>query len=379
MTDRQLQFRVGLFVLASIVVAVVMVFQFGEFKVFFAKQYEVATHFEAAPGVLVGSPVRMNGIPIGAVRDVILDHKRGGVLVMLQVDEKYKLRADSVPMLQQSLLGDTIVEFSPGKSEQWFDRKSVLEGTPVFDLTELARRTERHLSEVMTSLTATSREWQLVARNVNGLVETNRGNLGDVIERTAVGLDEFTKTMSQAGKAFDNANRVIGDEQTVNNLKKAVAGLPQLVTETQQTITTMRSTVGTINSNLRNLDAATQPIAKHTTSIVMRLDQSLANMESLTGELKQFAELANKSDGSLRKFISDPTLYRDLERSAATLSVLLQNLDPVIRDMHIFSDKVARRPELIGVGGALRPSSGLKDDDNSSQEVRPAGFQRPGK
>ena len=219
MTDRQLQFRVGLFVLASIVVAVVMVFQFGEFKVFFAKQYEVATHFEAAPGVLVGSPVRMNGIPIGAVRDVILDHKRGGVLVMLQVDEKYKLRADSVPMLQQSLLGDTIVEFSPGKSDQWFDRKSVLEGTPVFDLTELARRTERHLSEVMTSLTATSREWQLVARNVNGLVETNRGNLGDVIERTAAGLDEFTKTMAQAGKAFDNANRVIGDEQTVTDRK----------------------------------------------------------------------------------------------------------------------------------------------------------------
>ena len=160
---------------------------------------------------------------------------------------------------------------------------------------------------------------------------------------------------------------------------KAVSGLPQLVTETQQTITAMRSTVGTINSNLRNLDAATQPIAKHTTSIVMRLDQSLANMESLTGELKQFAELANKSDGSLRKFVSDPALYRDLERSAATLSVLLQNLDPVIRDMHIFTDKVARRPEIIGVGGALRPSSGLKDEETSSSEVRPAGFQRPGK
>lgn len=378
MTDRQLQFRVGLFVLMSMFVAVVMVFQFGEFTVFLAKQYEVATHFEAAPGVLVGSPVRMNGIPIGAVKDVVLDHKRGGVLVLLNINEKYQLRADSVPMLQQSLLGDTIVEFSPGKSDQSFDRKSVLEGTPVFDLTELARRTERNLSEVMTSLTATSREWHQVARNVNGLVETNRGNLDEVIERTAVSLDEFTKTMAHAGRAFDNANRVIGDEQTVTNLKKAVAGLPQLVTETQQTITAMRGTVGAINSNLRNLDAVTQPIAKHTTSIVVRLDQSLANMESLTGELKQFAELANKSDGSMKKFISDPALYRDLERSASTLSVLLQNLDPIIRDMRVFSDKIARRPEIIGVGGALRPSTGLKDDEGTN-EVRPAGFQRGGK
>ena len=35
---------------------------------------------------------------------------------------------------------------------------------------------------------------------------------------------------------------------------------------------------------------------------------------------------------------------------------------PIVRDMRIFSDKVARHPELIGVGGALKGSSGLKDD-----------------
>jgi phospholipid/cholesterol/gamma-HCH transport system substrate-binding protein len=31
-----------------------------------------------------------------------------------------------------------------------------------------------------------------------------------------------------------------------------------------------------------------------------------------------------------------------------------------VRDLKIFSDKVARHPEIIGVGGALRGSSGLK-------------------
>ena len=371
MTDRQLQFRVGLFVLASIAVSVVMVFQFGEFRFLWAKQYEVATHFEAAPGVLVGSPVRMNGIPIGSVKDVSLDLKRGGVLVMLTIEEKFQLRSDSYPMLQQSLLGDTTVEFSPGKSVKPFDRKSVLEGTPVFDLTDLARRTQLQLSEAMTSMTATSREWQLVGHNLNGLVETNRGNLGDVIERTAISLDEFTRTMANAGKVFDNANNVIGDEETVANIKRAMAGLPQLVTETQQTITAMRSTIGTVNNNLRNVEKVTEPLAKHTTSIVQRLDNSLSNLEALSGELRTFSEMANRSDGTLQKLMTNPKLYHDLERSAASMSVLLQNLDPVIRDMKVFSDKVARHPEIIGVGGVLKPSNGKKPDD--PPEVKQAG------
>jgi hypothetical protein len=31
------------------------------------------------------------------------------------------------------------------------------------------------------------------------------------------------------------------------------------------------------------------------------------------------------------------------------------------RSADVFADKIARRPELIGVGGALHPSSGLKE------------------
>jgi phospholipid/cholesterol/gamma-HCH transport system substrate-binding protein len=29
--------------------------------------------------------------------------------------------------------------------------------------------------------------------------------------------------------------------------------------------------------------------------------------------------------------------------------------------VEIFADKLARHPELIGIGGAIRPSSGLKE------------------
>jgi phospholipid/cholesterol/gamma-HCH transport system substrate-binding protein len=374
MTDKQLQFRVGLFVISAFGVIAAMAVLFGEFQGIFSKQYQLLVHFDSAPGVLTGSPVRVNGIPIGRVDDLILDKERGGVLLILKIDEEHEFRSDSMVMLQQSLLGDAMLEFTPGTSDEPLDRSKVLEGKPAFDVMAVIQRMESQLGTTMATFESTSKEWQIVARNINKLVDTDEGNLGDVVEQTVVSLREFTTTMSTAGKAFDSANRVIGDKKTVENLRKAMAGLPLIVNETQATIRAMRQTVTSINANLKNIEGVMQPLAKHTTSIVVRLDKSLANLQGLTSDLRMISQMATKKDGSFQKFLSNPSLYRELERSATSMALLLENLNPVVRDMRIFADKVARRPELIGVGGALRPSSGLKDDEQEG--VRPASFRQ---
>ncbi|MCA9147569.1 MAG: hypothetical protein KDB05_32570, partial [Planctomycetales bacterium] len=40
------------------------------------------------------------------------------------------------------------------------------------------------------------------------------------------------------------------------------------------------------------------------------------------------------------------------------------------RDVRIFSDKVARHPELIGVSGALRGSAGIKEVPDDQQQTQ---------
>ena len=54
MSDRQLQFRVGLFVMAAFVLIGAMVFQFGELSSLWQKSYQLAVHFESVPGVHAG-------------------------------------------------------------------------------------------------------------------------------------------------------------------------------------------------------------------------------------------------------------------------------------------------------------------------------------
>jgi hypothetical protein len=48
---------------------------------------------------------------------------------------------------------------------------------------------------------------------------------------------------------------------------------------------------------------------------------------------------------------------------------IMPRLDRIMKDFETFADKLARHPEAIGLGGVVRPGSGLKDP--------PAPFRRP--
>jgi phospholipid/cholesterol/gamma-HCH transport system substrate-binding protein len=361
MTERQLQFRVGLFTIVAAVSTGGMVFKFGELKSFWEPRYTIAVHFESAPGVYSSTPVRKNGIDIGSVREILFDEERGGVTALLDIHQRIRLRADAKPLITQSLLGDATIEFTPGTSRKVLQPGAHIEGVNPDGPMEIVRRLEEKLNVTLDSFAATSRQWERVGRNVNTLVETNRGQLDLVVERAAESLEQFTLTMRNANKTLSHANQILGDPQNQENLRKTLAAIPEMVEETRQTVAAVKRAVEAAGENLENLKDVTEPLAKRTASIVTKLDATMTNLESLTGELNQFARLVNNGEGSLKKFANDPQLYRNMNRSAASLAVLLKNLEPVVKDLRIFSDKVARHPELIGIGGALKGSSGLKE------------------
>ena len=76
MTERQLQFRIGIFAIVTITAAGVMVFYFGNLKSYWEPSYTVAIHFDSSPGVYPSTPVRRNGITIGSVREIAFDEQR---------------------------------------------------------------------------------------------------------------------------------------------------------------------------------------------------------------------------------------------------------------------------------------------------------------
>lgn len=367
MNERQLQFRVGLLALVSAGIAGWLVFQFGELRELWEPTYQVEAVFDRAPGVFAGTPVRTNGVKIGSVREVRLDER--GVLIVLEIEQKHRVSSDAEIGLSRGLLGDSSINVLPGRSRKTLPPGTVLVARPYLDPMEAIQRMETNVSRTLQSFQTTSDEWRNVGHNLNALLETNRGQLDVVVERTAESLHEFTLAMRSFTESANQANAILGDATNQENLRKTLEAVPVMVEDTRAVISAVRTAVQKADENLANLAEATGPLAERSASMTHRLDSTLMNLEALSSELNEFAQLANNENGTLRAMATDPSLYRNLDRSAESLTVLLTNLEPVLRDLRVFSDKIARHPELMGLGGAISPSNGTK-------AIMPAGFEQ---
>ena len=355
-----MQFRVGLLTLVACGLTALLAVKFGDLAAALEDRYPLAVHFDHAPGVFVGTPVSKNGIVIGKVDGVRFDDGRGGVVATLAVEARYKLRADAVPHLSRGLLGDSGIEFVPGRSRSFLDPGATLEGVAPPDPMKLVQSLGGKLDRTLGGFEQTSAEWRTVGRNVNALLGGNRADLDLAIARAAVALEETAHSMRALRRTADNAETILGDPALQNDLKRTVAGLPPLVEETRGTIAAVRVAVTRADAALANVEGFTRPFAGRGTELATRLDDTLSNFERVSADLADLTELVSREDGSLARFASDPSFYRNLDAGAENLNVLLANLGPILRDLRVFSDKIARHPELIGVRGALRGSDGEK-------------------
>jgi phospholipid/cholesterol/gamma-HCH transport system substrate-binding protein len=366
MSERQLQFRVGLFVSLALASIVALIFQFGEIQSYLRPKYTVLIRFRSATGIAVSTPVRRNGVLIGSVSAVQFDDKNGGLIVRAAIKDGVRLWPDGRVRLVSSLLGDSAIEFLPGKSSESLKDGDTVEAEPSVDPLNVVARMEQNVSTLIDSFQQTSHEWQSVGHNLNSVLETNQGNLHTVVARAAEALTEVAHTMKVVDQTLQDTSRLIADPQTQENLRRTLNALPTLALETQKTVSAVRMAVQKMDENLSNLNAVTAPLAKNGVTLANRIENTLSNVELLTDQLSQFAKMVNSQEGTIHKLASDPQLYVNLNRSAESAAILLRSLEPVVHDLRVFSDKVARHPELVGVSGALRGSSGLKDPEDAA-------------
>ncbi|GIW81126.1 MAG: hypothetical protein KatS3mg105_2933 [Gemmatales bacterium] len=90
------------------------------------------------------------------------------------------------------------------------------------------------------------------------------------------------------------------------------------------------------------------------------LQDSTAQLNRLAYEARQFLQYLSRSNGTLNALISDATLYNHLTDAACIIRRTLPRVDRILSDLEVFADKIARHPEAIGIGGVVRPGSGLK-------------------
>jgi phospholipid/cholesterol/gamma-HCH transport system substrate-binding protein len=402
MDERVVEFRFGVMVVAVIITTVILALLFGETPSWFrGGTYTVYIRFPDAPGVTKGTPIRKSGILIGQVSDVSFADDNDGVVITAEIDSGRKIPRNDVCRITTSLLGDATLEFvsprkwnEPGKQEptgeispqaatgappavlpvsdaqpaappggappagedgarRFLQAGDVIRGIVSPDASQVVANLQGDLAKVIDSVAKTSDDLGGLVRQVRGLL----GNNEERINRILVQTDETTAMFNETLKSI---NLIVGDAQTREQLRAAINQAPQLLSDTREAVNKMGQTMTLIDRNLENIAGFTEPLGQNGPTLVSNLNKSADKLDKVLGQLMVFSESLNSPKGTLGRLINDPDLYDSISRSVANIEDLTYKLRPIVDDARVFSDKIARHPEVLGVRGAIQKNPGIK-------------------
>lgn len=383
MDERTLQIRVGVVVLAAVAITGILVILFGEgqsvIRIWQGDDIVVTIEFDEAPGVTRDTPARKSGVLIGRVADVTLNEATGTVDVTLTLFSKYKIYKDEVCRIGTNSLvtGDAVLEFVRATDDvlikRGFDdqpedgeinaaeRKAahkrykdlgsmkygIVQRDPLASMAKIADRIPQTLASIETTASDISRLASDISRLAQGLtdvVDGNENRLESIFAQADEALVALTRTMQRV-------EEIAGDPEIQANLKRTLNELPGFVDQGKQTFRDARNTLVEIErvtkkaeENLENLKGFTDPLGSRGSEMVADAAATLANIQDMTQELKLMSERVQSSRGTLGLLIKDPELYQRLNSAAANLERLTVRLGPILRDVHVLTDKLSRDP-----------------------------------
>jgi phospholipid/cholesterol/gamma-HCH transport system substrate-binding protein len=263
---------------------------------------------------------------------------------------------DEQPRIATTLLGDAEIQLVPGRivpPRQRIAPNEALQGAVSRDPFEAFATLEPKLGTALESLTEASESVAKLSANLDRLLLGEDDTFSKMVQKTEKALDAFSLAM-------DNINDVMGDANARANLKQTLNGLPEVINDLRTTVQGIGTTVDTADRNLRNLEGLTRPLGERGEGMVAQVDKTIGRLDETLQQAVLFTRALNESEGTLGKLVRDPKVYDDLAQAAANVNNLTKELRPIVDDVRVFTDKIARHPEQLGVRGALDRRPGLK-------------------
>jgi phospholipid/cholesterol/gamma-HCH transport system substrate-binding protein len=435
MSERTQRFRLGLFVLVSLLLLGALVVMFGGAPGWFTRTNSYTILFSDAPGVASGTPVRKSGVKVGEVSTVELDNETGQVRVTVRLDPKFTPRNTDEPTVTRGLIvNDTAIDFIPRADAKERGEPippgAVIAGVSAFNARALIDQTvpeaQRSLEQVRKAAESIDRltpQMQATMRQVGDLAQagkeflpdlrrtndalrdvfvgsgdlapTLRGLVGDLrktndearyflktssfwVEEAGVMLarnePRFAKAIDSFAVATDRLGELLNPEnqkafsETLKNIRDASVRFPSMTAQAEDLLKDGKVTMRQLNSTLAQADQAvaeirqvTKPFAERGARIAQNLETATDQFSRTMIDVRKLVDAVGRSEGAFQRFIADPSLYNNINEAAASINRLMPRLDRILKDVEVFADKIARHPEALGIGGAVRPSAGLKE------------------
>ncbi len=402
MDENRLRFGVGVLVISAIGIGIILTFLFGAFPSVLQRDYSLSVVFDSAEGIGANTPVVRDGVRIGRVSSISL-RDQGGVLVTLAMDATKQVSHSYIPRIGTGnfVTGDATLEFVRGKpaklrtlwdangkaqdyaeilKQPYTDGEYISYGENSESLFEM----QSDLQETFEAIRNAGSSIAVAAESINQLasgVEKVVGGSDSKIEQVA---DEAVQALREFNEAMTDIREIVNNPVIRENLEESVVQLPEVLKQAKKTLDATTSTfdtfqrvgeqfekvgeaaVDTVHSaqrTVKNVEQFTEPLATHGDELVDQVLTTMARLDSTLTEVDEFGKALNNKDGSVRLLLDDQEMYWKIRRTVENIESTTARIRPILDDVRVFTDKVARDPRQLGVRGALskRPSGlGLK-------------------
>jgi phospholipid/cholesterol/gamma-HCH transport system substrate-binding protein len=279
---------------AVAITLLVLGFNFLKGKNMFNRKHEIYAVFKKVEGLSSSDAVKINGLDVGKVYEINeVDPDLSGIVVTINLTKEVSIPDDSYGIINASPLGSTSLNIVKGSSANLLKEgdtlRTVVSGGLLDDLKSSVNPTLNKVNGTLTSL--------------DSLVEVIGGTLDPATRKHMQAMIANLEASSKALNAMMAANGSIG--KTMANMNAITANLS--------------NNKDTINRILGNVETATQRFAE------LDLTPTLTKLQQTTDQLNATLAKINSGDGSLGLLMNDKKLYNNLNATANSMNVLLQD------------------------------------------------------
>ncbi|HLA84725.1 MAG TPA: MlaD family protein [Thermoguttaceae bacterium] len=384
MNERSLQFLVGVTVFAAALIGGILVLWLGNDSAMFESTYPIKLEFTNALGVSANTPLRRSGILIGRVRTVDLDPLSGMVRVKAGIYEKEKLPANVQCEVRTGLLGDAEIEFyiPHGKkpSKEFLSAGATLRGSRMMDPMTSVANLEQNLSGAIQSVSQASDSLGQTLNKINTMLDENQQHINSIMERTDDTLAMVKDTASFTHELMSDPKFREDLKTEFQNLPQTLRGARDTVGQLKTTLQNMDHTMSLVDNNLENIKNFTEPLGDNGGEIAKNIDESVRRLNQVMMEVETFTKAINSRESTIGLLTQDDEIYQRLNRTIRNVEEVSYRLKPIVNDVRIVSDRLARHPGSI-LRDAVRPGPGTKglppdNFDPAACGVQPSGWSQ---
>jgi phospholipid/cholesterol/gamma-HCH transport system substrate-binding protein len=322
-------FKVGLFVIAGLVLTVTAIFLIGSTRALWEPKVGYRTAFQDVGGLKPGAPVRMGGLDVGQVTALHHgnDPRDARIFVSLTIEKKESLRVrtDTIARVgNKGLLGDKMVELGLGSPDApQLDPNQLIASEEPADIFAVASRVAAAAQEAIEKLQplAQSLGDPRLADDIKGSVSDLHSLLGSVVRGDGAAhrlfydrreADQLDELLVRANRTTDRLNDTLDDVKDLTTQIKQGPGIAHALIYDGEI---SRDTAGTLNELHKDLKAIRE--GNGFAHAVLYGDDStqhvMANLNAMSDDLRTIVSGIRQGKGTLGGLLVDPTVYEDLK------------------------------------------------------------------